>query len=321
MGLATMNHLDFLTFQLNVFSSLSPRVALEENLRAVMAPALAKICRHCGAEAVFHVFENVAMKEMHALAVGKQAIASDALRCELKRRSSGAGSLTPGKELPKYRRCEHNVNTDVFSQEKREYAKRISKTELNVLKAIGGNGGSDGAPGGGDWIIVVPLATKEFARLGAVVAWAPGDTLESTFNNPTVREGLVLFRLYVQRLLTSLFSNYYNMGQETYLPSYQCPGVKAVTLLCAQIRGFERLCQIVQQRGDSTAEEKSKCLRSLVSGFTETTADIVEAIGGRIDQLWGSGLVAVFGEYLHTPQIGPFAGDALARSRLRHLAR
>jgi class 3 adenylate cyclase len=50
-----------------------------------------------------------------------------------------------------------------------------------------------------------------------------------------------------------------------------------------------------------------------VNSFTETTAQIVERLGGRIDQLWGSGLVAVFGEYLHTPEITPRPGcqDAL----------
>lgn len=251
------------------------------------------------------------------MGVGKQPGMSEALGYELKKRSGWTARVpVPPRTLPAYDRFDHNVTHEVFRQENREYKKRINKQELAALRAITGNDRTEDSPSTGDWIIVVPLGTKRYARLGSVVVWAPADTLESRFDDSTAREGLVLFRLYVQRLLINLFSNYYDMGPETYLPSYQRSGVKAVTLLCAQIRGFDRLCQIIHQRGDFNAEEKSECLRLLVNSFTETTADIIENLGGRIDQLWGSGLVAVFGEYLHAPEIGPSPGcqDALEAS-------
>jgi len=310
-----MNHLDFLAFQLNVFSSLSPHTPLQQNLRALMAPALAKIRRHCEAVAVFHIFENAMMSEMHALVVANGETVLRTLRDEERRRSEGNHWQAPSDALPPYHSFAHEKG-EVFGRQTEETLKSLSMREAALLKKIVTCGApelGDQIPTVGDRIIVAPLPTKDFTRLGNVVIWAPSTALESKFNDPVTREGLVLFRKDMQRLLIRLFSNYYDMAPETYLPSYQCPGMKPVTLLCAQIRNFDRICQIIHHRRDLEPSEQSECIRSLVNSFTETTADISERLGGRVDQLWGSGLVAIFGEYLHTPEITPRPGcqDAL----------
>jgi class 3 adenylate cyclase len=90
------------------------------------------------------------------------------------------------------------------------------------------------------------------------------------------------------------------MEPHTYLPSYYQVGQKPVVLFCAEIREFDQLSEILRLRPDMERKEAAECLQRLVSRFLEIAAQIVEKepYHGRVDQIWGNGLLVVFGEYL-----------------------
>jgi class 3 adenylate cyclase len=154
----------------------------------------------------------------------------------------------------------------------------------------------------GDPLILVPLGTGPYRRLGCIVLWAPSDILEECIAQPTKLEGIIGFRKGIEQLLIRLFTNFYHMASHTYLPSYYQIEQKPVALLCTEIREFDRISETLRLRRDFTREEAAECLRRLVNLFTQTTAQVIEKHRGRVDQIWGNGLLAIFGEYLDTPE-------------------
>jgi class 3 adenylate cyclase len=106
------------------------------------------------------------------------------------------------------------------------------------------------------------------------------------------------FRKGFETTIVSAFTNFYNMEPATYLPSYYDIGEKNVALLCVEIREFDQVAELLKRRSDFTSKESGLCLRSLVNNFAEVCAAAVESLGGRVDQYWGSGLLALFGEYM-----------------------
>jgi class 3 adenylate cyclase len=98
------------------------------------------------------------------------------------------------------------------------------------------------------------------------------------------------------------------MQSHTYLPSYYQTDTKRVTLVCVEIRDFDRAATILRQRYDFDEAKRTQCLRGLVNRFNEIATRIVEKYHGRVDQVWGSGIVAVFGEYLDTQDASPRPG-------------
>ena len=98
------------------------------------------------------------------------------------------------------------------------------------------------------------------------------------------------------------------MRPDTYLPSFCRPESKNAPLLCARLRGLDRLSECVDRRRDMDHREKSECIPKLIRGFNNVVARLVRKNRGRIDQLWGDGVLAVFGEYLDSADSTPKPG-------------
>jgi class 3 adenylate cyclase len=156
----------------------------------------------------------------------------------------------------------------------------------------------------GDKIILIPLYTSDYHRLGFFILWAPADRLEIAFNDSRKRDWASVFRTRMEQLMIRLFTNFYHMTPETYLPSYFRQESKHVALICTEIRGFDHVAQILRQRHDWDRGMATKCLQKLVNRFSEVAAGIVEKYEGRIDQIWGNGLLAIFGQYSIIPENG-----------------
>jgi hypothetical protein len=321
---------DFLVYQLRVLSSLTPNVPLSDNLRAVMATFLAKLRDACRAEVAIHVFVNVELHELHAIVVGCAASTAEALRKEMFRRHGGSRcrGFTPEPTLPNYRKFDGGSTQETSRLFKKamgeEYAQTLSDRLFSwINEVVKGfpDEWSARTPARGDTVIVIPLGTSPYSRFGYILLWSPGTALAETAKDQNKREQRVVFRNGIEQLLVQVFANFYRMEPQTYLPSFCQPAAKKVTLLCAELWNFERIADIIRRRDDPSFDHERKilCLRSLVNRFTSVAAGIVERHHGRVDQIWGSGLLAVFGEYVDTPDASPRPGGkraAIAASQI-----
>lgn len=301
---------DLETFQRKLLLSLGPDTPLQENLRAVVAPTLEKFRRYTGAKVALHFFLNLGLQELHVMAVGGSDRTRRALRAELERRHERNASLTPSPELPDYKRMQApdwSVLTAIFDDRIEVRWVELDGPSLGLLKDVESQLGEEFAPDGprlGDRVVVISLGAGPY-RLGYVVLWSPSGVLANELAEPSRIEGLIAFRRATQELTVRVFSNFYRMTPNTYLPSYYRPESKVVTLFCTEIRNFDRISAILRERTDLEREEKEQVLRLLVNRFCEAAARLVEDYGGRVDQIWGSGLVAVFGEYIDSPEPTP----------------
>ena len=91
---------DFAAFRAGLLS-LTPSVPLQLNLRAIMAPALAKLRLYSKATVAFHFFTNPSNKEIHVMAIGAGDATAAVLASERQRRSEGTNFL-PSEDLPSY---------------------------------------------------------------------------------------------------------------------------------------------------------------------------------------------------------------------------
>ena len=302
------NYLDYQTFLIKLLCSLSPSVPLEDNLRAVMAALLARLRQYSGAKVAVHVFMNPEFLEVDAMAIGGSSATAEALQLELDRRHDPeAKGLVPEGGLPKYQRLKSPAGmspADFVVPPSAESIGLLQGQFLWLFDALKHHL-SDEFPGvkpsPDDTIIVIPLTASAYPRLGCFILWSPADRLKHWFSNPKAREGLGLFRNTAQQVVVRLFTNFYQIGPRTYLPSYCRTECKPVALLAAEIRGFDRTAEVLRRRRDFSAEQATECLRDLIRGFTETVAGVVEHRRGRVDQIWGNGVLAVFGEYSTSP--------------------
>jgi class 3 adenylate cyclase len=302
---------DFQVFLINLLLSLKQTAPLDENLRAFMAPTLSKIKRYSGASIAAHIFVNPAVNEIHAMVLGHKTKSRQAISAELRFRhmylhQGEQNEAIHRGDLPSYPRMELLPGDEIDSilgpkGEVRlvELSGRIALL-LEHLSVLHSEEFAGLSPVEGEKIILIPLGTGDYGRLGCFVLWGPGDTLAKTFQNSRKQEGLAAFRMAVEQMLIRLFTNFYQIGSQTYLPSYFRVERKHVALLCAEIRGFDRISEILRYRHDFGREKAAECLRILVNRFSECTAQIIEKYKGRVDQIWGNGLLAVFGQYLDT---------------------
>ncbi|MCX6907996.1 MAG: hypothetical protein NTY01_08135 [Verrucomicrobia bacterium] len=298
---------DFQVFQYKILSSLTPNVPLQDNLCAVMAPALHKLKRFCRAKAAIHVFPSPEGHEWHVLVVGSGAGTHAALLQELKRRHDRKGGFLPNPHLPRYQHLkwkDKQPATDILKAAGEDY---LEKLKGNLLVRLGDVAESHPdeftvqTPRSGDFVIVIPLRSETYPHLGYFFLWGLSDELKAVFHDSRNREGRLAFRKMMESLIVSIVANFYRLDPSTYLPSSYQTNSKKVTLLCAVVRDFDRLANILRQRHDLDADTKTMCLRKLVNRFNETTTHLVDRYHGRVDQTWGSGIIAVFGEYLDTP--------------------
>jgi class 3 adenylate cyclase len=302
-----LDYLDYQTFLIKLLCSLSPSVPLEDNLRAVMAPFLVRLRQYSGAKVAAHVFMNPEFLEVHAMAVGEGSRTTEALQLELDRRHDPqAKGLVPEEGLPKYLRLQSPPSMSPADFAVLSSAEAIGLQGqflwlFNDLRQHLPDEFRDLQISPDDTITVVPLTASGYPRLGCFVLWSPADQLSRWFSSPKVQEDLGLFRNTAQQLVVRLFTNFYQMEPHTYLPSYCRSACKPVALLAAEIRSFDRTAEVLRRRRDFSSEQAADCLRALIRGFTETTARVVEQKSGRVDQIWGNGALAVFGEYLTSP--------------------
>jgi class 3 adenylate cyclase len=309
---------DFNAFRILVSSALTPNVPLDLNLRAVMAPALHKLMLYCGAQTAIHLFVNPEVHEVHALVVGPDCL--PALRQEEYRRNN-RDQTVPTSSLPEYGRLaweEDDPRNGLFGAleqigEERFYKPLDQERSLLLLLRDLYKERKEAfahRPDDQDSVLVFPLQSLDHPRLGFFVLWSPKDDpeLQHCHQDAKHQKNRVRFRLSLEQIVAGLFANFYGMRPDTYLPSFCRPESKNVTLLCATLRGLDRLSECVDRRRDMDYKEKSECIPKLIRGFNNVVAGFVRNHRGRIDQLWGDGVLAVFGEYLDSADSTPRPG-------------
>ncbi len=312
---------DFQTFQLKLLLSLSPNAPLDENLRAVICPALSKIQDYCGAELAMHAFVNLEIGEIHALVIGSSPGNRELLLRELERRHApekDAGIADP--VLPGYKRivlpAEETGKTigdslaEMMSPSKEVRTEAISDDMLWIfreLRKLFPDEFAGHSISRDDTVLLIPLGMGAYQRLGCIVMWAPSKNLMKCLDDSKRYENLIAFRKGTEQLIVRIFRNFYHMEPHTYLPSYYRIGEKPVALLCPEIAEFDRISEILRVCRHLDDEAAAECLRKLVNRFSETVAQVVEQphYRGRVDQILGNCVLVVFGEYLDTPDPNP----------------
>ena len=305
--------LDFLSYELKVLSSLTPNNTVDLNLRAVMCGALYKLKRSYKARVAVHVFVNPDVREAHALVVGSHERTTNAVLAELARQSGPAVKNEPADDLPRYVRLDlprewaipeiYNPSSDESNPSAEETLVPLDGQQLWILNRLYLN--KDKAqeflprePRQNDMVVVIPLRGDGYRRFGYCIIWAPDAEVRPAQEDPVKLESRVMLRKGISRVLIRLFTNFYRIGPDTYLPSYHREDYKPVTLFCAEIGSLDAVCDIVRGNESLSADNRRKGIRRLISGFLEITSGIVAQHRGRVDQMWGSGLLAVFGEYM-----------------------
>lgn len=295
---------DFAAFRAG-FLAVTPSVPLQLNLRAVMAPALGKLRRYSEATVAVHFFTNPWDKEIHVMACGTAKSTVAALNLERYRRAAGM-RFVPSDDLPVYSRQVLASRADVerlFKSPDRsrdeEYKCLLAGPLLKMVREIAERFPAEfkgQTPSANDLVIILPLRNGEYPRLGHFVLWSHGNALRVTAERPRDQIVRSTFQVRIREIIVRLFTNYYKMRPDTYLPSYYLPGRKEVTFLSAEIGIFHKIWDQVRDI-PLTPEDRTKIRLSLVNKFLSIATDAIESNGGRIDQNWGSGFLAVFGEY------------------------
>ncbi len=299
---------DFYLLLLNILLSLRQTAPLDENLRALIAPILKNLQRQYNATVTVHAFINPILKELHAMMLAP-GVAEQALKAELQYRhrygaEQNQTEPTHRKGLPTYHRIDTTEGPElagILDPNDQIRLGSVTAPMVRLLQMLTDLLEEDISERleikEGDKIILIPLRTGDYFRLGHFILWAPGETLAASYEDISKRDSLITFRTILEQLMIRLFANFYQMAADTYLPSYFRVERKHVALLCTEIRGFERISQILRQRHDLSREQAAQCLRKLVNRFSEAAASMVEKNDGRVDQIWGNGLLAIFGQY------------------------
>jgi class 3 adenylate cyclase len=275
-----------------------------------MLPALAKLRFYSHATVAVHFFVNAYFQEVHALLCGASERTEEVVRSERRRRAT-AEELRPSGNLPSYIAFELETKRalDLFRERDEEYAVPLKGDLLELMKNLATRSPDEfdnHVPKSTDTIIVLPLRSSAYMRLGWFVLWAPDNQLRKAAERD--REIRSTFQNRFLQLIVRIFTNFYGMEPGTYLPSYYKPSRKAVTLLCAQIRDFDRIWSNIELHGGLDADAKRICRMRLLEAFGRAAASAVEKNKGRIDQNWGNGLLAVFGEYPIVPETSAHLG-------------
>lgn len=293
---------DFALFQSRVLLTQRPGIPLQENLRELMAAVLGKVIEFSGASSAVHIFPNPSLGEAHIMDLRTASNAWQAVE-DLALYRDGASGQFDRSKLPAYHRVDIPKSSSFFSSlnDFAEPHQLESQEELlHVLQRLRGDAQLLSAPPETQGVIVIPLARERYRRLGAVVLFGCAENQSTPLNKGRSGEAFVEFGRGVSRLLVRVFTNYYRMQPHTYLPSYFCTKRKKVALLVAEVRHFDWISHLLISRDDMNPDQRRACLCELLNCFSETVADVVERYRGRIDHMWGAGLLAVFGEYLDT---------------------
>jgi class 3 adenylate cyclase len=297
---------DFCIYSERLLLRLSRDTPFQRNLQELMASILDKAIDNLGCTAATHIFVNQGLGEAHAMCLCKNTPAWQATVQFGFMREGRMGENPDG--LPEY--LQIDVATDSsfcasLGTPRDPYLIELDGEVLDIFSQIREMTPDDQRsliPTQGERVLIVHLARKGFPRLGALVlsGYPEGEELPLEGQSG---EALVGFGRAVSRLMQHAFQSFYDMQPRTYLPSYFKPMRKKVALMCAQVRHFDLIARALDIRKDqedfnSNPEARRICLAELVNCFSQTVAEIVESYSGRVDQIWGDGLMAVFGEYL-----------------------
>ena len=301
---------DFQIFQLQILYSLKQNAPLRENLRAIMAPVLSKLKKFTDAQIAIHSFMNRYNNRLDSMVLGEDPQTDEALFDELARRNQGGhGTQSLSQNIPDYFKVvmpEDNTIKEAII--KAFELNEIDATTVEPIKWLfdkcKANRSKEflGLPEikNNDIIIIIPLGAGQYNMLGSFFLWTSGDALRNFVDGSFNYERLIAFRKSMEQMLIRIFTNFYQMNEHTYLPTYYQVEPKEVALLCAEIRGFEKIYETLQKETQLNENEKADCLRRLVNRFSKISAEVIEECNGRIGQQWGNSLLAFFGENVTT---------------------
>ena len=288
------------TFFQKLQFTLGPETPLEENLRALMASTLSKLKRFSGAAVAIHAFAHPLLREIDAIVVGNNDATLQALDKELAYRHRPEElNRDHRQELPNYQRLrlKKKLETEIRESffDSAELLPRTRKYRslhwlLRELRKSAPQEFSSLPISDNEAAMVLPLGTGDHRLLGSFILWTPG-----TADFACEPKDLLVFRKSFEQFMISFTRNLYRIEPHTYIPGYDTSTERQVTLFCAEIRNFDRICEILRGRRDIKPKQATACLGELVKSFTRVAAEIIEGKDGRIDQNWGSGLLAIFG--------------------------
>lgn len=208
---------DFRLFKASFLSSLTPNIPLQTNLSAVMFPALAKLRFYSHATVAVHFFVNPYFREVHALLCGASELSDEVVRSERRRRAV-AEEMRPSSDLPAYIDFELETKKalDLFRERDEEYASLLKGDLLDLMKTLASRYPAEfdnHLPKSTDTIIVLPLRSAAYTRLGWFVLWAADNQLRNAVARD--REIRSTFQNRLLQLLVRIFTNFYGMEPGT----------------------------------------------------------------------------------------------------------
>ena len=237
------------------------------------------------------------------------------LKCALEERQGSGTVYSCDIDLPQYVRTTENdyhkakgLQSDVLAllsecptssvviQERRSWSRIIT-----ILNAARSGGGAVAAMSRSslveckaDSIFVVTLSglTEKLpcGRLGTLLLWDNGPLdAKQVYSSRGERLSLAakIFSVFVSRLLEA----HYGTTVDTYLTSFKVPGQRFVAVLCADIRDFTPLTEILRNFGCVTE------LTAFMAEYCRSMGEIIQEHGGRVQRIAGDGILAIFGEY------------------------
>ena len=111
-------------------------------------------------------------------------------------------------------------------------------------------------------------------------------------------ETLTRLAMNVVSILGRFVEDEYEATKDTYLPEHRPPGIqKTCAILFADIKNFSQLVQILRLIG------KPQLIEPFIHHFCARMGKIIsETPLGRVDKFLGDGVMALFGEYLDSPE-------------------
>ncbi len=314
--------LDALQFVNNLSLSLRVDDPLNITLRRIFSEITGKMMRYSGCSHGLHLLSNavlneagqVSVFEIHYLDIDESACGY--LDSALEQRQIFMESGVEEDDLPKYTRFSkegadgqglQSILCDVLVScipccpvihEKSKWAGLLNDLNKKSSQPI---------VCGASRILVIPLS--ECSRklpngnLGTILLWHDGYGDDEGLWQ-ALEERLLLaakiFRAFVHKLLTTR----YEVLEETYLPSFRIPGERPVAIMCANIRNFTPTTEVARNFG--LLSELTGFMRS----FHRTMCETIHNNLGRVHNLAGDRIMAIFGEHVTEEQAAKFAVKA-----------
>lgn len=317
--------LDSLQFVNNISLSLKVDTPLSLVLRRLFTAILGKMMRYASCSHGLHLLSNtvscqgeqVGVFEIHHLYVdeGTQTYLDSALE---QRQPWRSGSHLDESGLPQYVGLQaegssgQGLQTILFELLMKDclpcFPAINKRTQWQQLLDVLNNKRSSEGAGhmheaqppiicNASHLLVIPLSNSSRklpnGNLGTLLLWNNHTKDDRPLWN-NLEERLVLVSKIFTGFLWQLLRVRYGIGDETYLPSYRISGERSVIILFAGIRNFASATEIA--RNFNLIPELTDFMRN----YHQSMCEIVLGHRGRVHNLIGDGIMAVFGE--HEPE-------------------